>query len=59
MITKKKWLMGVLAKEQNEKKKKISFLQTLKDKDILMLAGGYFGWMCGYYGIVMFFTYIG
>lgn len=50
----KKWLTGVLAKEQQEKKKKISFLQTLKDKDVLMLSGGYFGWMCGYYGIVMF-----
>lgn len=50
----KNWLSDVMEKEQQAKKKKISFWQTLKDKDVLMLAGGYFGWMCGYYGIVMF-----
>lgn len=50
----KSWLLRVLSKEQQQKKKKISFMQALKDKDVLMLSAGYFGWMCGYYGIVMF-----
>ena len=34
--------------------KKPTFLEVLRDKDVLILAIGYFFWMFGYYGINMF-----
>jgi predicted MFS family arabinose efflux permease len=52
----KEWLLQVVTEEQQKKaeKKKVSFLQALKERDVLILAIGYFAWICGYYGIVMF-----
>ena len=52
----KHWLLDVIKKEQQIKasKKSMSFLAALKERDVLVLAVGYFTWICGYYGIVMF-----
>lgn len=52
----KKWLIDVTTKENREKEeeKRYSFLQALKDRDVLILSAGYFCWMVGYYGIIMF-----
>ncbi|MGZ7443060.1 MFS transporter [Paenibacillus sp. TH7-28] len=52
----KTWLLDVTTKEAIEKQKvkKYTFLQVLKDRDVLILALGYFFWMFGYYGINMF-----
>ena len=52
----KEWLLNVVMEEQKVKaaKKHVSFLSALKERDVLILAGGYFAWICGYYGIVMF-----
>lgn len=52
----KKWLIDVTTKEQLEKQavKHYTFTQALKDRDVLILSVGYFFWMIGYYGIVMF-----
>lgn len=52
----KKWLIDVTTKEKLQKQevKKYTFLQALKDRDVLILSLGYFCWMFGYYGIVMF-----
>ncbi|WP_318503795.1 MFS transporter [Bacillus sp. T3] len=52
----KKWLIDVTTKEKLEKQavKHYSFWQALKDRDVLILSLGYFCWMIGYYGIVMF-----
>ncbi|MGF6947821.1 MFS family permease [Neobacillus sp. B4I6] len=52
----KKWLIDVTTKEKLEKQqvKHYTFLQALKDRDVLILSIGYFCWMVGYYGINMF-----
>ncbi|MCY8935658.1 MFS transporter [Peribacillus frigoritolerans] len=52
----KKWLIDVTTKEKLEKQavKHYTFTQALKDRDVLILSVGYFFWMIGYYGIVMF-----
>lgn len=52
----REWLKNIVAEEQaaKAKKKKVSFLTALKERDVLILALGYFAWICGYYGIVMF-----
>lgn len=52
----KKWLIDVTTKEKLEKQeaKHYTFAQALKDRDVLTLSLGYFFWMVGYYGIVMF-----
>lgn len=52
----KEWLIGVVSEEQKLKasKKSMTFLAALKERDVLVLSVGYFSWMCGYYGIVMF-----
>jgi MFS transporter, ACS family, tartrate transporter len=52
----KKWLIDVTTKEKLEKQqtKHYTFMQALKDRDVLILAAGYFCWMVGYYGINMF-----
>ena len=52
----KKWLIDITTKEKLEKQqvKHYTFLQALKDRDVLILSVGYFFWMVGYYGIVMF-----
>ncbi|MFC7395189.1 MFS transporter [Scopulibacillus cellulosilyticus] len=52
----KKWLIDVTTKERLEKQqvKHYTFLEALKDRDVLILSVGYFCWMVGYYGINMF-----
>ncbi|MCP8969364.1 MFS transporter [Ectobacillus ponti] len=52
----KKWLIDVTTKESLEKQKvkHYTFLQALKDRDVLILSAGYFCWLIGYYGINMF-----
>lgn len=50
------WLIDVTTKERLEKQqvKSYTFMQALKDRDVLILSVGYFCWMMGYYGINMF-----
>ncbi|MFB5677704.1 MFS transporter [Paenibacillus terreus] len=50
------WLLDVTNKEALEKQKvkKLTFMEVLRDRDVLILALGYFFWMFGYYGINMF-----
>jgi MFS family permease len=52
----KTWLLDVTTKEALEKQKlkKPTFMEVLRDRDVLILALGYFFWMFGYYGINMF-----
>lgn len=52
----KKWLIDITTKEKLEKQqvKHYTFMQALKDRDVLILSIGYFCWMVGYYGINMF-----
>ncbi|MEK3789406.1 MFS transporter [Paenibacillus sp. FSL K6-1230] len=52
----KNWLLEVTKKEALEKQKvkKPTFMEVLRDRDVLILAVGYFFWMFGYYGINMF-----
>lgn len=52
----REWLKQTIAEEQaaKVKKKKVSFFTALKERDVLILSAGYFAWMCGYYGIIMF-----
>ncbi|UOF92950.1 MFS transporter [Fodinisporobacter ferrooxydans] len=52
----KKWLIDITTKEKLEKQevKHYTFLQALKDRDVLILSLGYFCWLVGYYGIIMF-----
>jgi len=52
----KQWLIDVIAKENLEKQqvKHYTFVQALKDRDVLILSVAYFWWMTGYYGINMF-----
>jgi len=52
----KKWLIDVTTTEQFEKQevKHYTFLQALKNRDVLVLALSYFCWMLGYYGINTF-----
>ncbi|MFC0903455.1 MFS transporter [Clostridium sp. MT-14] len=52
----RKWLIDVTAKEklEKERKKHYTFMQALGDRDVLVLSLGYFCWIFGYYGIVMF-----
>jgi MFS transporter, ACS family, tartrate transporter len=56
----KKWLIDITTKEKLEKQevKHYTFLQALKDRDVLILSFGYFCWMIGYYGINMFLPII-
>lgn len=56
----KKWLIDITTKEKLEKQevKHYTFLQALKDRDVLILSFGYFCWMVGYYGINMFLPII-
>ncbi|WBL28853.1 MFS transporter [Bacillus safensis] len=52
----KEWLIHVTTKERLEKEqvKRYTFVQALKDRDVLILSAGYFCWMVGFYGINMF-----
>lgn len=50
------WLIETIKREKSQKKevKHYTFWQALKDRDVLILSLGYFCWMIGYYGIVMY-----
>lgn len=50
------WLIDVTTKERvaKQKEKHLTFLQALKDRDIVVLSATYLFWMIGYYGILMF-----
>lgn len=50
------WLIDVTTKERlhKEKAKRYTFMDALKDRDVLVMSLGYFCWMTGYYGINMF-----
>jgi MFS transporter, ACS family, tartrate transporter len=52
----KKWLIDVTTEEslKKQEEKHYTFWQALKDRDVLKLSMGYFCWMVGYYGIIMF-----
>ncbi len=52
----KEWLEKIIAKEEalKRKKKHITFLQALKERNVLILACAYLCWMIGYYGVIMF-----
>lgn len=52
----RKWLLDITNKEQllKQEKKHYTLMQAFADRDVLILSTGYFAWMCGYYGIVMF-----
>lgn len=52
----KNWLSRIIAKEEaiKRKKKSISFLQALKERDVIILAITYFFFIGGYYGVIMF-----
>lgn len=52
----RQWVLDVTNKEKQQKQavKHYTFMQALADRDVLILSAGYFTWMCGYYGIVMF-----
>lgn len=51
-----KWLIDTTTKEKLQKQevKHYTFMQALKDRDVLVLSIGYLAWMIGYYGINMF-----
>lgn len=50
------WLVRALAEEQAAKqgRKHYTLLQAFADRDILILSGIYFAWVCGFYGITLF-----
>ncbi|AWI06069.1 MFS transporter [Clostridium drakei] len=50
------WLIDVTTEEKlhKEKVKHYTFVDALKDRDVLVMSFGYFCWMTGYYGINMF-----
>ena len=52
----KEWLSKIIEKENDLKRKRkhITFLQTLKERNVLILSGAYVCWMIGYYGVIMF-----
>ena len=52
----KDWLKKIIERENaiKRKKKSITFLQALKERNVLILACAYLCWMIGYYGIIMF-----
>lgn len=52
----KQWLSTIKDKEEalKRKKKNVSFLQALKERDVLILSLAYFCFIAGYYGIIMF-----
>ena len=50
------WLVNTLAAEKAQKieRKHYSLKQAFSDRDVLLLTGTYFVWMCGFYGVTMF-----
>jgi ACS family tartrate transporter-like MFS transporter len=52
----KAWLGASLTEEGNSKADRGSYtlIQAFSDRDVLLLSGVYFTWVCGFYGITMF-----
>lgn len=50
------WLAGKLAveRETKQQRKRYSLRQALCDRDVLILSGVYFAWVCGFYGVTLF-----
>ncbi len=50
------WLVNALAVERAAKleRKKYTLMQAFGDRDVLILSGIYFTWVCGFYGVTMF-----
>jgi predicted MFS family arabinose efflux permease len=50
------WLVKALTAERSAKleRKKYTMLEALGDRDILVLSGVYFMWVCGFYGVTLF-----
>lgn len=50
------WLVATLAAEKAAKlkHKSYSLTEAFSDRDVLILSGVYFAWVCGFYGITMF-----
>lgn len=50
------WLVNALAAEQaaKQERRKYSLMQAFADRDILILSGIYFAWVCGFYGVTLF-----
>ncbi len=52
----RQWLVNVLAAERAAKleRKKYTLRDAFTDRDVLILSGIYFMWICGFYGVTMF-----
>jgi ACS family tartrate transporter-like MFS transporter len=50
------WLANTLAAEKAAKveRKGYTLLQAFSDRDVLILSGIYFVWVCGFYGVTLF-----
>jgi len=50
------WLVNTLAAERVAKleRKKYTLRQAFADRDVLILSGIYFTWVCGFYGVTLF-----
>ncbi len=50
------WLVNALAVERVAKleRKKYTLRQAFADRDVLILSGIYFTWVCGFYGVTLF-----
>ncbi len=50
------WLVSALSAERaaKQERKKYSLIQAFSDRDILILSGIYFAWVCGFYGVTLF-----
>ncbi len=52
----RRWLVNALAVEKaaKQEQKHYTLLQAFADRDILILSGIYFAWVCGFYGVTLF-----
>ena len=50
------WLVNALAKERAAKleRKKYTLREAFTDRDVIILSGIYFTWVCGFYGVTLF-----
>jgi MFS family permease len=50
------WLVNALAVERAAKleRKRYTLLEALGDRDVVILSGIYFMWVCGFYGVTLF-----
>lgn len=52
----RRWLVESLAAEKATKleRRKYTLAQAFSDRDVLILSGVYFTWICGFYGVTLF-----